>query len=78
MGFTFMEFKFLILLAGLFAKVGRSRRKQEVFLCDHCGSECDIEDRIFDNCCRVCTSSLGYDRSIYWSDSDTLTAIRIR
>jgi hypothetical protein len=69
-----------LLIAGLLA-VGFKKKfiKQKIciarhntFRCANCGSECDIEDRVIDNCCIVCVSGLGYPKNVYWSDSDKL------
>jgi hypothetical protein len=59
----------------LFGKVlagGLKKRKTKynTFRCSNCGCECDIEDRVIDNCCLVCVSGLGYPHNVYWSNTD--------
>ena len=69
-----IQFKYIkILLAGILITFKKRRRlQQNTFRCANCGSECDIEDRVIDNCCIVCVSGLGYPKDVYWSDTDKL------
>jgi len=48
----------------------RKTKYKNVFVCANCNYEYDIEDRVIDNCCKVCVSGLGYPHDYYFSDSD--------
>jgi len=48
----------------------RKNKYKNVFVCANCNYEYDIEDRVIDNCCKVCVSGLGYPHDYYFSDSD--------
>lgn len=70
-----IQYKYInLLLAGLLIK----KIKRNTFICNNCGCECDIEDRVIDNCCGVCVSGLGYPHDLYFSDSDTLILRRCK
>ena len=62
-----------VLLTGILITLKKRKRQQHnTFRCANCGSECDIEDRVIDNCCLICVSGLGYPKDVYWSDTDKL------
>lgn len=71
-----LELKYLKLLFVNLLAIGIANKQPKNtnvnFRCNCCDYELDIEDKLFSNICPICSTSLGYDNTFYWSNRNKL------